>query len=289
MPKTILITGATGTVGSQVVQQLAAGHAAVRVLVRSQGKADAFLDTGMTAFVGDFEKPETLAPALDGADAMFLLSAPDPRQVELESNAIDAAKRAGVRHVVKLSAIGAGLDATFSFGRLHGEIEQRLEASGLPYTHLRSNGFLQNLLGSAETVKGQGALFGPLGDARVSFVDARDVAAVAAAVLTGDGHDGKAYVITGPEAITFAEIAQKIGAASGREVKYVEVLFEAAREAMLGQGIPEWQVDGIIELSRFYVAGNAAMVTDVVREVAGKEPITVDQFARDHADAFGAR
>jgi len=287
MGKSILVTGATGTVGSFLVRKLGAAGVPARALVRGREKAEAVEKLGLEAAIGDLSRPETLGPALAGVEKVFLLSAPEERQAELQNNLVRAAREAGVRHVVKLSAIGVGgeLDA-IALGRVHRETEQEIERSGLAYTHLRPNGFMQNSFMFAGTIKSQGAFYAPYGDAKVSYVDARDVAAVAFHALTGDGHEGKAYELTGPQALSYRDQAVELSAALGREVRYVEVPPEAARAAMVGMGMREWIADALMELFNFYKDGRADHVSDAVREVTGRDPITFAQFAKDFAPAF---
>ncbi len=230
MANTILVTGATGTVGSFLVRKLGAAGVPARALVRSREKAEAVERLGLEAVVGDLDKPETLAPALAGIERVFLLSAPEERQAELQNNLVHAARDAGVRHIVKLSAIGVGgeLDA-ISLGRIHRETEEEIERAGLAHTHLRPNGFMQNSFMFAATIKAQGTFYAPFGEAKVSYVDARDVAAVAFHALTADGHEGKAYEITGPQALSYHDMARELSSVLGREVKYVEVPIGRAR------------------------------------------------------------
>ncbi len=287
MGKNILVTGATGTVGSFLVRKLGAAGVAARALVRGREKAEAVEKLGLEAAVGDLSRPETLEPALAGVEKVFLLSAPEERQAELQNNLVRAAKEAGVRHVVKLSAIGVGgpLDA-ISLGRVHRETEEEIERSGMAYTHLRPNGFMQNSFMFAATIKSQGTFYAPFGDAKVSYVDARDVAAVAYHALTEDGHEGKAYEITGPQALSYHDVARELAAALGREVKYVEIPVEAARAAMVGMGMQEWTADTLVELFNFYKDGRADQVRDTVREITGRDPIAFAQFAKDFAQVF---
>jgi uncharacterized protein YbjT (DUF2867 family) len=287
MAQTILVTGATGNVGRFLVEKLAAANIQARALVRSREKAQNIEKLGLEAIIGDLDKPETLRPALEGIEKVFLLSAPDARQAELQGNLVREARRAGASHIVKLSAIGVGgeLDA-LALGRLHRETEEEIERSGIGYTHLRPNGFMQNTFMFAATIKSQGAFYAPLGDAKVSYVDARDVASVAFSTLTEDGHEGKAYEITGPEALSYRDVARELSSVLGREVRYVDVSPEAARSAMTAMGMQAWLVDALIELFNLYRSGQAARVTETVREVTGREPITFAQFARDYAPAF---
>jgi uncharacterized protein YbjT (DUF2867 family) len=287
MGKTILVTGATGTVGSFLVRKLGAAGVAARALVRGREKAEAIEKLGLEAAVGDLSRPETLGPALASVEKVFLLSAPEERQAELQNNLVRAAREAGVRHIVKLSAIGVGgpLDS-IALGRVHRETEEEIERAGVAHTHLRPNGFMQNTLMFAQSIKSQGAFYAPFGAAKVSYVDARDVAAVAFHALTEDGHEGKAYEITGPQALSYHDVARELSAALGREVKYVEVPIEAARAAMVSMGMNYWTADALVELFNFYKDGRADQVRDTVREVTGRDPITFAQFAKDFAQAF---
>ena len=284
----ILVTGGTGTTGSEIIKRLAeAGAKQVRALVRNPEKAAFIREAGVETIEGDFERPETLGAALEGVERALLLTAPDPLTVEHQRGFIDAAKRAGTRHVVKLSAIGADAGAPEGIGKWHGQAEDELKASGLAWTMIQPNAFMQNLLGQARTIAEEGAIYQPVGDGRTSFVDARDIAAVAAKVLVEDGHEGKSYVVTGPEALSYAEIAEKLSAATGRPVKYVSITPEAFRKGALAAGLPEWLVDALGVLNENFAAGNWSRVTNVVREVGGREPTTFDRFARDYAGAFG--
>ena len=161
-----------------------------------------------------------------------------------------------------------------------------MEKSGMAYTHLRPNQFMQNFLGFAPSIARQGVFYAPMKDARTSLVDVRDIAAVAAAVLTGAGHEGKTYVITGPESLSYAQIAEKLAAVLGRKVEYVDVTPEQAKSGMTASGMPEWLADAINELYGPWSRGAGEVTTNVVREVAGKQAISFDQFARDHVAAF---
>ncbi|HSU14475.1 SDR family oxidoreductase [Longimicrobium sp.] len=281
----ILVTGATGKVGSEVARQLAAKGEAVRVLARSPEKARALFPAGVEIARGDLTDAASLDAALAGADRLFLLAPTDREQVAMEVNAIEAAKRAGVKRVVKLSVLGADEESPVILARWHREVEKVLAGSGIPFTLLQPTFFMQNFLGSAGTIQAQGAIYAPV-RGRTSFVDARDIASVAVAALTEEGHEGKTYVVTGPEAITYGQAAERISAVIGNSVGYVEVPAEAARSGMIEAGIPDWYADDLIALFGIINAGWTEEVVDTVRTVAKKEPITFDQFARDHAQVF---
>ena len=288
MSERILITGATGTNGNFLVESLAAQEAELQVMTRSRESAEEFVARGIKTFIGDFDLPETLPPALEGVDKVFLLSAADPRQVEMQGNMIQAAQAAGVRHLVKLSASCAGPDLPTPIKRWHFETEQQIINSGIPYTFLRPNCFMQNTLKWARTIKNEGLFYMPIEDAVVSQNDARDIAAVAAAVLTSDGHEGQTYEITGPRALTFEEVAQDLSAALNKEVRYVRVSYEESRQRMIDSGMEEWLANAVTQTYRFMSDGGAALVTDVVARVTGNDPIPFSQFAKDHAGVFSA-
>lgn len=286
MSRSILITGATGSIGGQVVKQLVDRGASLRALVRSEQKAAALAQPGVEAVIGDLAKPDTLAAALEGVERAFLLTGPDLAQAELQGNFIEAAKKAGVKHLVKLSALGVAEESPIILARLHWQTEQQLAGSGLGYTILQPHFFMQNLLGFASTIATEGKFYAPLKDGKIGMVDVRDIAAVAVATLMETGHDGQTYVITGPESLSFAEVAEKISAAIARPVSYIDVPPEAAQQAMQAMGMPDWFVNDMLTLYAVFRAGHGDLVTDTVAKIGGKNPISFDQFAKDFAHVF---
>jgi uncharacterized protein YbjT (DUF2867 family) len=284
----ILVTGATGRIGKELVQQLSSAGKRVRALARDPEKAVVLRNPNVEIAVGDAARPDTLARAMTGIDRMFLLTSADPRQVELQGNLIDAGRRTGVRHVVKLSAFGAGRDSETQIGRWHAETENRIEASGMEWTHLRPHFFMQNLLRFAALVAADHVLAAPLGSAPIAMVDTRDVAAVAAAVLTSAGHEGRAYDLTGPEPVSFAELATKIARVTDKPVTYLDLAPEEARQAMLGDGMPAWLVDELLTHYAGFRTSSGEASTDAVQRLTGYEPRSVDHFIREHAFTFGA-
>jgi uncharacterized protein YbjT (DUF2867 family) len=284
----VLVTGATGNVGSHVVRALRKHGLEARAFVRDGDKAVRMLGEYVQLAVGDFADQSSLERALSGTDAMFLACGNHPGQVEHECAAIDAARAAGVRRVVKLSGPSAAVDSPLLFERWHGEIERHLIGSGVPYVMLRPSAYMTNLLGSAEAIKHTGKLFAPAGSARIAYIDPYDVAAVAAATLATHWHTGMTYTLTGPRAITYTQIAQDLSAAVGREIQYVEVPDEAARQNMLEAGLPPMVADTIVEVFASYRAGAQTRTTDTVRALTAHEPRSFAQFAREHAAAFGA-
>ena len=286
----ILVTGATGHIGSELVRLLAEQGTPARALIHTPDKAAPIQRLGLETAVGDFEQPDTLDAAMAGCDHLFLLSPPSPRQAEQEQHVIDAAKRAGVAHVVKQSVPWADdPDTKLVFSRWHGQIEQHLAQSGLAYTLLRPNNFMQNFLMSAQLVADKGVLYGMTGEGRVGFIDTRDIAAVAATLLTNPRHQGASYTRTGPEALSAAEVAERLSAAIGRQVRYVDVGPDAFRQGLRDAGLPGWLVDGVVEGNTLLAAGHGAAVTDEVARLTGRPPRTFAQFAADHRLAFGGQ
>lgn len=281
----ILVTGATGKSGREIVKQLSeAGAGGVRALVRDPAKAQAFKSlSGVELVEGDLSKPETLGRALEGIEHVLLNSSPAPDLIELQGNLIAAAKRAGVSHIVKFSAQGADANAPEGFLKWHGQVEQRLAASGLAYTNLQPTVFMQEILNSWG---GQRTISLPMKDAKVSAVDTRDIAAVAVKTLIEDGHAGKNYVITGPEALSFTEIAKKISAATGEEVNYVNITLDDFQKSLLEMGLPHWLAGALSQLYDYLGSGLGGEVSDVVAKVGKKRPISFDEFAREHAQSF---
>jgi uncharacterized protein YbjT (DUF2867 family) len=283
-----LVTGATGNVGAHVVRELREHGVEPRAFVRDRGKAERMLGDDVELAVGSFSDRVSLERALQGVDGLFLACANVPDQVEYECAAIDAALAAGVSRIVKLSGPRTAVDSWVLFERWHGEIERHLFASGVPWVVLRPSAYMTNLLGSADTVRHIGKLIAPAGAARITYVDPRDVAASAAATLAVAGHEDSIYTVTGPEAITYERIARELSAATGRTIEYVDVPYEAAREAMREAGLPPMMADSIVDVFVTQQAGSQAETTDTVRTVTGRDPRTFARFAREYAAVFGA-
>jgi uncharacterized protein YbjT (DUF2867 family) len=285
----ILITGATGNTGRALVEQLASRGVPVRALVRDRTTAGGLALPGVELVVGDLGRPETLAPALAGIRTAYLLSAADPDQVRLHSNFIEVAARAGVGHIVRQSVRGADAASLVKLARWHAASQQQLEESGMAWTHLQPLYNMQNFFRLAASIQSAGAFFAPMREAALSMVDARDVADVAAAVLTGHGHEGKTYVVTGPESLTFAAAARHLSSALGRAVRYADVTPEVARSGLLSMGLPGWYVDDLLQLYVFYSSGAGAVVTDAVPRLAGHAGRSFAQFAGDYRAVFDDR
>ena len=287
MTNTILVLGATGNVGSQVVQQLANVGVNTRAAVRSISKASAFKDAGVESVKMDLNKPETVQAALEGVEKVFLLTPPFPNMAEITANLVEAAKKAQVKYIVKQSGMSADTESTVALLRWHREGEKMIEASGIPFTFLRPNAFMQNYANtSGRTIKTQSTFYMPLADGKVSLVDVRDIAAVAVAALTQKGHEGKTYEITGSEALSNEQIAEILSTVAGRKITYVNVSDDAASQGMKASRMPGVLIDALIELNKIQRAGYASTVSPVVEQVTGKKPISFEQFARDYVEAF---
>jgi len=282
----ILITGATGNNGQELVRQLTALGQRVRAFVRNPAEAAHLKRSNIELAVGDFDQSETLDVALQGVEKAFLLTPVAERSVHWQTTFIEAARRARVKHVVKFSGIGADSRTAPELLRLHGETDDRLRSSGVPFTILRPNSFHQNILSSADSIKAQGVFYLPLRNAAQSTVDIRDISAVAAKIFTSSGHEGKTYVITGPEALTFHQVAEKLSSVLGRNIHYVDVPLSAAADGMRKSGMAEWDIRAVTELLGYFATGAAATVTDTIPRLLGRPAISFEQFTKDQRAAF---
>lgn len=283
----VLVSGATGTVGTELVKRLWAAGAPTRALVHDESKADTVRRPGVQIVPGDFGVPDTLDAALEGVDTIFLASPPDPRQVEMEGNMVAACKRARVEHIVKLSTMKADPNSTVPFIKGHGEIERGLERSGVACTCLQPNYFMQNLLRFADNILSTASIQFPMKDAKISMIDTRDIAEAAMRVLTAPGpHAGKRYLLTGPEALSFAQVADKLTIALGRRIRYVDTRPDDAHKIIVAAGFDEWYADAAIKEAEWFAQGHGAEVTEMVADITGTVPHDFDSFAEDYADIF---
>jgi uncharacterized protein YbjT (DUF2867 family) len=282
----ILVTGATGRVGGEIVRQLASMGAKVRAFVRG-GPADAAgLPAGVEIAYGDLDRPETIAPALQGIEKMYLLVPGTPAMPKQEGAAVEAAKRAGVKHIVKHSVMGAR-QPEIAIARLHRASESVIESSGLAWTFVRPGSFMTNALDWAMPIKTQGGVFQPLGEGRVAMVDPRDIASVGVKALTESGHEGKAYDVTGPEALTMTEHVAILSEVIGKPLRYVDIPEAATRDMMLNKiGMPAPVVEGLLEVFARIKSGKAAAVSDDVERVTGKPPKRFKTWVEENVGAF---
>ncbi len=283
----ILVTGATGLSGSAVIREFARQQTPVRELVRSRAKShDLEMLPTVELVEGDMLRPETLADALSGVERVLMISSADQQMVETQCAFIDAAKKAGVRHIVKFSGLNAALDSPFLFTRMHAEIERYLERSGLVWTHLRPSQFMQVYLREVPTFVAESAFFLPLEDAKLAPVDVEDIAKVAFALLHTPGHEGKSYEMTGPEALSMTEIAEQISLAIGKTVRYVNIPQAERKRVLLAAGVPPYFADALDVQASERRKGSEAVVHPETHAALGIRPTTFAEFARRHAAAF---
>jgi uncharacterized protein YbjT (DUF2867 family) len=289
--ESILVTGASGNIGSEVVNLLLAVAPAVSIkaAVHSRQNVKKVKDGDRVKVIPiDYNESDTLRQALKDVDKLFLLTPDVPNAAHLASNAVTEAKKAGIRHIVKQSVMGADLEADVGTMRLHRQIEEIIEQSGIPFTFLRPNEFMQNFINfHSPSIKGNNAFYIPLEDAKVSLVDVRDIAAVAVKSLTDeDLHKNKTHLITGPEALSYHQVAEILSNRIGRKINYVNISDEEARAAMKEIGMSDWLINTVSELSDYFRKGKASEISSAVEEVTGNKPISFSQFANDYVDAF---
>jgi uncharacterized protein YbjT (DUF2867 family) len=289
--ESILVTGASGNIGSEIVKQLlgVAPAFSIKAAVHSRQNVKNVKDGDRVKVIPiDYNESDTLREALKDVDKLFLLTPDVPNAAYLASNAVTEAKKAGIRHIVKQSVMGANLDADVGTMRLHRQVEEIIEQSGIPFTFLRPNEFMQNFINfHSPSIKGTNAFYIPLEDAKVSLVDVRDIAAIAVeSLIDEDKHKNKTYLMTGPEALSYHQVAEVLSNATGRKISYVNISEEEARAAMKEIGMSDWLINTVSELSDYFRKGKASEVSPAVEEVTGRKPISFSQFANDYADAF---
>jgi uncharacterized protein YbjT (DUF2867 family) len=282
----ILITGATGTVGTQLAIKLNALQIPFRAMVRKAGNE---LLKGLPyaeIVTADMANKESLAMALKGIEKAFLLTDSSEHAEQLQLNFVNAANKAGVQHIVKLSQLAAEAQSPVRFLRYHAKVENSIKALGFTYTFLRPNLYMQGFLALKDYIKNDGKFYAAVGDAGVSLVDVRDIAAVAASALTEAGHENKIYNITGEGSLTHYQLAQIFSTVLGKEVTFIDVSPEQMEAALQAAGFPEWQLGGLIEDYAHYARGEAAQVYNTVQEVTGIPAISFEQFVKDHKALF---
>lgn len=282
----ILVTGATGNNGSEIVKLLAAQNVRVRAMVRDRHRASAIASPNVEIVEADFDCPETLQAALNGVERAFLVTNSSEHAQEQQIAFVELAKQSGVAHIVKLSQFAANANSPVRFLRYHAAVEAAIQASGMAYTFVRPNLFMQGLLNFRSTIATQSTFYAAAGDAKVSTVDVRDIAEVAVAALTGSGHGGKIYDLTGPQALTHTEMAQYLSSAIGRQITFVDIPPETMLDTLLSIHFPAWQAEGLIEDYAHYRRGEAAAIASGVQDATGKAPRSFEVFARDYAPMF---
>ena len=281
----ILVTGGTGAIGSELLRLLSEAGIPARALVRNPNKALKLPHVNW--IVGDLARPETLTAAFEGVKTLFLLTHYFEDMVELQHNAIVAARAAGVAHVVKVSAFAATAHSRAPIGRWHYQVETEMQESGMGWTILRPHHFMTNLTAQAEYVIKEGAIYSPSGDGKIPYIDPRDVAAVAFVTLTQPGHLNKIYVLTGSEAISYRQAAEIIGTVIGKKLRFVDELPEEAQARRIREGVPPAVIKSILAIGAYQRAGGKTVtITNTIAELTGKPPRTVEEFVREHASVF---
>ncbi|MDJ0782629.1 MAG: SDR family oxidoreductase [Desulfosarcinaceae bacterium] len=282
--ETLLIAGATGNTGSEVVRQLSAAEIPFSALIRDRRKAPEIPNA--TWVEGNFTDRDSLAAAFDGHDRIYVAMPAHPDNAQWMHHLLDAAQSAGVRHVVKLSGMGANLAAGSEIIRVHAQTDALLKASGIAYTLLQPNSFYQNILSAIATIQAEGAIYISLGESRQSFIDIRDVAAVAVKALTEAGHAGKTYLLSGPEALSFHDLAEKVSKAIGKPVTYHPISDAQMQAGLLKAGLSEWEAEKLAEIFSWFAKGGYEAVTPDVESVLGRPPLRFDDFMTAHKHLF---
>jgi uncharacterized protein YbjT (DUF2867 family) len=278
-----LITGATGDVGSKVVERLLRRGVRPRIFVRNADKARARFGDRVDVLTGDLADEAALCAALQGADSLFLVNS-GPAIPALDALAARAARAAGVRHIVKLSSLD--VEKSLAIGAWHEEGEAAIRASGIGFTFVRPAGFMSNLLAWAHSVKSEGVVRASTGDGRRAFIHSADIAAVAVEASVSPKYLGKELPITGPEAVSFAEVAEKIGAAIGKPVRFEAISDKEAGQRFAASGEPVEVVKAHVALWRAIREGRLGRVTGELERVLGRQPISLDTWVRENAEAF---
>jgi uncharacterized protein YbjT (DUF2867 family) len=283
----ILVTGATGRTGGATARALRAAGVPVRALVRDRAKAAGLARLGVALVVGDLGRPDTLRVACEDVEGVLLVSTATPETPRLEENLVKAAERAGVAHIVKVGAYGTSPDSPFNLARSHAQVERTIARSGMAWTNLHPHYFMENfLMFHAGSIRAEGRFYAPMRDGRIPMIDTADVGAVAARCLTGAGHEGRTYDLTGPAALSHAEAAAVLSKVLGRPVEYVDVPAGAAAQSMRAHGMPDWLVEGLTALFEVYASGAAAKVSPDVERILGRPPRAFEGFVRENAGAF---
>ncbi len=284
--KRYLIVGATGNVGTPVTAALLDQGEKVRCLVRSEQKANAFRESGAEVVIGDLDRKESLAPAFEGIDTVFLVISTNRNMEQHGKDAIEVAVNAGVERLVRYTAIKTDYDDHMPTAAMQAAIDAELKTTGLRYTHVRPSNYMQGHLVFAPTIQSDSTIYAPWGAGKVGMADVRDIAEATVEVLTSEGHDGKSYSITGPEAISLHEVAAAISEAIGKKVTYTDVPPEAARDSLLSMGLDAWVVDQYMIYFDAFRNGYGEIVTDDFTKLTGRPSRTINDFARDYASAF---
>ncbi|MEM8614020.1 MAG: SDR family oxidoreductase [Cyanobacteria bacterium P01_H01_bin.105] len=282
----ILITGATGRVGIKLVESLIQSGEQVKVLVRNSKKAASLQALGVSVCLGDLNQPDYLDVALQGCDRLFSIPPNTINQAEQEIQLYQTAKLTGVRHIVKLSTVKSDLESPCRFFRQHAIAEQYLKQSGVRFTILQSNSFMQNFLWFTHEIKTKGTLSLPMNDAKTAPIDIRDVVRVGSAILQGGGYEGKTYNLTGSELLSLQEIAERLSTVTNQKITYINTSPFNFKQTLIRAGVPEWFAEAVATSWQVASQGKPT-ITNAITKIGKQQPITFDEFAWDHKAVFG--
>ena len=282
----VLVTGATGNTGSLLVPKLLKAGVNVRVFVRDEAKAKSLKDLGAEVIAGNLNEAVTILPAVKNIDKIYLLTWNGETQLQQAENVINAAKYEGVPHIVRHSMWGPENSRIVKQGS---KIEEMVKSSGLQWTLLKPTFFMQNTMMAAQTISSDGVVYWGMKDGKLGMIDVRDIVDTAYAVITGAGHEGKSYILTGPEAISFSDVANIFSNVLNRQVKYVNVPGEVLLQSMIGMGMPEWIAKGYVELMEGFSKNFAIDTTKNVEILTGNPARSFEQFAKDFSYLFGSK
>jgi uncharacterized protein YbjT (DUF2867 family) len=284
----LLLTGVTGKTGGASAQALLKKGIKFRAIVRNPEKAAALKAAGVELVIGDVTDRAVLEKAMTGVDKALMTMPNGEKQLDLEKQFVDVAKARGVKHVVKMSSMEAIPNAKAPIPKIHYASEQYLQKSGLAWTMIKPNFFMQNFLGSGGTIKEQGKFFLPMAQGKTVMIDTRDIGACVAVVMTTPGHEGQAYQLTGPEVLGFADAAERFTKVLGRKIEYVHVPMPAYRQTLARFLTNEWHLNAVCELFQEIADGQDLHLTGTVQKLTGKSPTSLEQFIRDHQAVFTA-
>jgi len=285
----ILLTGITGTTGSKVIDLLSKKNVPVRALVRDKNKVKDLSFEGLEIVEGDLEDESSIENAMTGVDKAFLVMANVEEQLDNEKRFIDVAKRLNISHLVKLSASNAEAGSSIPLKRYHGDAEQYLAGSGLGYTNIRPNYFMQNMMHSAATIVAESKFYLPFAKGRTGIIDVADVATFIVEVLTGSDHNGQTYDISGSEILSFYDLAEQMSSVLGREITYIDVPLEDFRNELKNWSSSEWYVNAVMDQFALTAQDKGAHITDTFEKVTGQKPRLFTEFVSEHAAVFAAQ
>ncbi|WP_415883797.1 SDR family oxidoreductase [Neptuniibacter sp. QD34_54] len=278
----ILVTGATGNVGSHVVDMLIKESIPVRVTTRDENNIPDEWIGNVDVFVTDFNNPNDINSAFDSVEGLILITPANEEMEIQQKNIVESAKVNGVKRIIKLSGLGAGPDAEIRLPKAHYKIEEFIKASGIDYIFVRPNLFMQTLMGSYESIVQNRAIYAPAGTGKISFIDAQDIAAVIVSALCTNEFN-RSIDITGPDAVSYTEIASKLSNATGSSVEFVDVTESTAKESMLASGLSDWLSEAFLELFQVYRANlGSAVLSHNIKAETGTTVTTIDQFIQNN-------